>query len=225
VSRVRYGRAAPASSTVRARAGDVEGDLAEFFASSDQVESIVRLQAGAGGAGAGAFCGGVLVQRLAASGGRLAGDASEWAPFDEVARSVQALSLPSLGGESADGGSGGTAQSLEDVAWRLLRRDSAAGAAAPEPAAARRASTPLDFFCRCTKARFVASALSAGGPELLRGLLREHSAAAHEPGAVDDGEGATHDVCDVVTTFTCAACNRRHLITRPDLEKQLASPP
>jgi redox-regulated HSP33 family molecular chaperone len=218
VSRVLYNRAAAVSSTARIVCGDVAGDLEHLFAASSEPETALALEAEAdeerGAASAGAFCGGALVQRIAAGGGRTPHAGHGWASFEEVARRLRSLQLGELAARGVP---------LEETARLLLLAEGGATGESLGAAPLLAPSVPLDFFCRCTKPALLAALRRAGGDALVRDLLREHASAASQSLAAAVAAvaaarfGGLREV-EVVTTLTCGGCNKRHYVARSDLE-------
>jgi len=216
--------------------GDVAGDLAHLFAASSEPESALVLEAEAGeeegrawaaesshggdgsaGGGGISFCGGALAQRVAEGGGHAPSAGHGFASFEEVARRVRALRLGELAARGVP---------LEETARALLLMNGTA--ALEEGATILSPSVPLDFFCRCAKPALLAAMRRAGGDALVRDLLQEHDAAAAAAAAGAQNAAAAQlaaaarfgglRVEEVVTTLTCGSCNRRHYVSRRDLE-------
>jgi redox-regulated HSP33 family molecular chaperone len=226
VSRIMYNRTEPAISSVSVgdgqSRGDIQSDLQHLYESSDQLPSSVSLDVTVDPSSSVTYCGGLVAQRIASTGG-IQPSGHEWASYEQVADRVSALSLSK---ERAHG------NTLHSVAHRLLMRESPSiEAAAALPAFP---STPIDLFCRCSKPAYLHNLLHSGGRELVLDLLREHSSSSAQSGpdaeklvSSTGADGATvqHKVCDVVTTLSCGVCNRRHYITQSDLTTGLAAIP
>jgi redox-regulated HSP33 family molecular chaperone len=195
VTRVLYGAAAPVRSSVAITEGDVEAELRSFWVLSEQRGAQVALDARADGrTGALLFAGGVLVEALAAGGGRGA-----------------ATSGPEEGGFPA-GGASAPPPRLADLLAGGEPLAAAAAAYAPEfrdapvlsgagaemrPGALQR--VPLDFFCRCSAAGFLAKLLRAASAELLDKM------AAEEEGGV--AAKLECNFCNAVYAFSAAQLN------------------
>jgi len=193
VTRVLYGAATPMRSAVAISAGDVEAELRAFWALSEQREARVVLDASArAGTGELHFAGGVLVEPLAAGGGRGAGGA----PAAAAAAPAEGPPLPRLADLLAGGAplaSAAGAFAAEFQGAPILR-----GADA-EPRAGALQRVPLDFFCRCSADRFLAKLLGAAPPELLDQM------AAEEEGGV--AARLECHFCNAAFSFSAAQLN------------------
>lgn len=205
VSRILYGGAAPVQSTVPVAGGDVESDLRRYFEDSEQVPTALRLEvdvASAADGGAGgvrvAYAGGALAQAIAAGGGH---DVSGWigpppsSLGDIAARLAGGDARYSLRAAHAAGVplAAAVARLIPELAGApvVSAADAGAGVGALVDSSPRLLRTPLDFFCRCSKARFVARLRAA--PELLATGL------------------------DGPTALTCAYCNAAYEVRAEDL--------
>lgn len=216
VTRVLYGAATPVQGIVEAVAGDVEGDVAEYFARSEQRGAVVRTEAVMDAeTGRIAYAGGVLVEEIALGGGTpLAPGTTQLA---DVARALVRAPPPALRGLTEDAGCGEPTQralllselkaagvSLAETAARIVPEfaGSAVESAAGKDPGDRRMGVlhriPLDFHCRCTRANFTAKLVRTVSATMIDKMVSE---------AVDG----------VAATLTCAFCNTDHRVTTPEL--------
>ncbi|MTI88478.1 MAG: Hsp33 family molecular chaperone HslO [Balneolaceae bacterium] len=166
-SKVLYNEAEPRVSTIELVKGDVTSDVAHFLAQSEQVPSAVLLDVGVDDRGEVNEAGGLLVQRLpgAAEG--------------EIERLQKRLSaFPPISGLLNNG------QYIDEIMNTALA-----------PASVKELNRqPVDFFCRCTRKRFL-NALSMLSMDDLKDMK---------------GEGQ-----EVV----CHYCNKKEFISKEEVAK------
>jgi redox-regulated HSP33 family molecular chaperone len=229
VQRVLYGRTTAQESTVQLTTGDVEGDLNHWFAQAEQVPTYLRLDVEVDGAGLVVHAGGALVQRLSAQGGHATGEegvAASDDAFEAVATRLRrrlplgTLALPGYDTGDEDDGREVNTQALHALGLSLTRIAKLllpALANAPAPALelglaedapgapSPFARTPLDFFCRCSKHRF----MGGMGPALLSRLRDDY--------ARDLPPGTSAAPAGVVTTLKCHFCASSFPLTWADV--------
>jgi len=205
---VLYGAAAPVQGIVDAAAGDVEGDAAAYYALSEQRAAVVRLEADVDAAtGRVRYAGGALVEAIAQGGGVVGGGAGARSTLADVARALARAPPRGAGGGGAErelslGALRAAGEPLAAAAARVVRDFEGArvlsGAAGAARAAGELERVPLDFFCRCSKARFTEKLAATLSPALLDRM------------AAEAAEGVAADL-------TCAFCNARHLVSPEEL--------
>lgn len=215
VTRVLYGAATPVQGIVEAVAGDVEGDVAEYFARSEQRGAVVRTEAIADEkTGRISYAGGILVEEIARTGGTpLRPGITQ---LSDVARTLVRAPPLSMRGLTDDAGheTSQRALLLSELKAAGVSLATAAALVVPEFAGTAVESAagkdpgdrrigvlhrvPIDFHCRCTRANFTAK------------LVRTVSATMIDKMVAEALDG-------VAATLTCAFCNTDHRVTTPEL--------
>jgi redox-regulated HSP33 family molecular chaperone len=213
VTRVLYGAAEPVQSTVSLRAGDVESELQGYFEQSEQRGAVVRLEAETDAStGRLLYAGGILVEEVAQEGGHASRASAGSSTLQSVAAALQGPSSSfSLARLHARGSSLAAAAGLllPELQQAAVVSAAAAGAGAGSAPAVLPGSQPLlqrtllDFFCRCSKAKFLAQLVAASPASLLQQMLAEAAALGREaPAAV----------------LQCQFCNASHSVSPAELQ-------
>ena len=226
VTRILYGSATPVQGIVEATAGDVEGDLASYFLRSEQRRAHVKLEVNVNDTtGQILFAGGSLIEAIADSGGitiRNDDSSSSSSSLEHVEKILKkeppsfiaAANTSTSENIESDDRSGGCSEfsygrlfsagiSLAHAASQVIPEFShtrvISGAA---PGAARGAGVleriPLDFFCRCTKTRFIEKLILTLSSSSLDDMIHESKGG-------------------VAAQLTCAFCNSTHNVTTEEL--------
>lgn len=140
-----YNEAEPRTSNIELVQGNVTDDVAYYMVQSEQLPSAVLLDVGLNSRGEITEAGGVLVQRMpGAPEGRIEGMQQKMLQFDSISELLA------------------EANYIDDIMERVM-----------EPDGVKELDRqPVDFFCRCTRKRFV-NALAMLGPEDLREISDE----------------------------------------------------
>lgn len=216
VTRILYGAATPVQGIIEARVGDVEGDLAEYFERSEQRSALVRIEADVDATtGCIRYAGGALLEAIAEAGGvgSVQADASPpssssmGAIKDRLKRAPPAYTIQDddtpTRPDFSFGGSYASGVSLSDAAMQLVpafagSRVVSAAAPAQERAAGALERVPLDFFCRCSKTRFLTQLVRTLSDVSLDQMLNE----------AKDG---------IAAELSCAFCNAKHGVSSQEL--------
>ena len=221
VTRILYGSATPVQGIVEATAGDVEGDLASYFLRSEQRRAHVKLEVSVNDTtGQILYAGGSLMEAIADSGGVTIPSSSSSSSLEYVENILKKETPPFIlaantlatiennddkefSKEFSYGRLFSAGISLAHAASQVIPEFShtrvISGAA---PGAARGVGVleriPLDFFCRCTKTRFIEKLILTLSPSLLDDMIREAAGG-------------------VAAQLTCAFCNSTHHVTTDEL--------
>lgn len=169
VSKTLYNEAEPQHSTIELVNGNITDDLAFYMVQSEQVPAAVLLDVGIDSEGEITEAGGLLIQRLPD------------APEGKIEQLHQKLkSFPTLDELLGDGAY------IDDIMIRAM-----------DPFSVRELDRqPVDFFCRCTRKRFV-NALSMLGYEDLKEIS-------------DEGQ-----------ELVCHFCNEHYHVSKAEIEELL----
>ncbi|SMO34942.1 Hsp33 family molecular chaperone HslO [Fodinibius sediminis] len=169
VRKTLYNEAEPRTSSIELVKGNVTDDVAYYMVQSEQVPSAVLLDVGLDDQGAITEAGGVLVQRMPdAPEGRIDEIQQKMLHFDPVS-------------ELLAGG-----YYIDDIMAKIMEPD-------PVKELDRQ---PVDFFCRCTRNRFI-SALAMLGPEDLQEIS-------------DEGQ-----------ELVCHFCNEQYQVSKSEIKELL----
>ncbi len=169
LSKTLYNEAEPRTSSIELTKGNITGDLAYFMVQSEQIPSAVLLDVGLNDSGEITEAGGLLIQRMP--------DAPEGAIEKLQEKMLQFDSISSL---LANG------HYIDDIMEKAM-----------DPIEVKELDRqPVDFFCRCTRKRFV-KALAMLGYEDLKEIS-------------DEGQ-----------ELVCHFCNEHYQITKEEIEDLL----
>lgn len=230
VSRILYNQATPLQSITPLLYGDIESDLQYYFEQSEQIPTILRLETQALDHEpytlTHAF--GLIVQRIASSGGKqvsttITKDGLPWTTYESLHQKISHLSssssspfslvayhqqnkpliaiakdlVPEIG--SID---------TEDLLRGKLTENNNDPSLSP---VVRR--IPLDFFCRCTKDRFLLN-LARMGEHFIEELETDYrKQQTISSSSISDESNGT------VTSLTCQFCNTHYDVQVNDLHK------
>lgn len=166
-SKVLYNEAEPKTSTIQLIKGDVTSDVAHYLAQSEQIPSALLVDVGIDENGRVTHSGGLMIQRLPG------------APDGQIDMLQERLaSFPAIDELLSDG------QYIDEIMGKAV-----------SPLKVKELNRqPVDFFCRCTRKRFL-NALSMLSYEDLKEM---------------EGEGQ-----EVV----CQYCNKKEYISKEEVEK------
>jgi molecular chaperone Hsp33 len=156
VSQVLYNRAKPYQSMVELAEGDVNSDVEQYFALSEQIPTLVAMETVLNGAGEVLFSGGLLIQTVPQSD---APSASTQHVIDRYRERLRSLSPPSVLFLEET-------KSLEQLLQVIE----------PNVRAESQQKLLCDFYCRCSKQRFRDSLITLGPQQLtdvLHGVEQE----------------------------------------------------
>lgn len=170
-SKVLYNEAEPRTSTIQLINGDVTADIAHYLAQSEQIPSAVLLDVGIDENGEVTEAGGLLVQRLPG------------APDGQIDLLQERLSsFPAIHTLLEDG------QYIDEIMNKAM-----------SPLKVKELDkTPVHFFCRCTRDRF----------------LNAFSMLTYED--LKDMEGENQEV-------VCQYCNNKEVITKEEIEQLITN--
>jgi molecular chaperone Hsp33 len=168
-SKVLYNEAEPKTSTIELIKGDVNADVAHYLAQSEQIPSAILVDVGIDEEGIVTHAGGLLIQRMPG------------APDGQIDMLQERLgSFPPIDELLADG------QYIDEIMGKAV-----------SPLKVKELNRqPVDFFCRCSRKRFL-NALSMLNYEDLKEM---------------DGEGQE---------MVCQYCNNREFIPKEEIEKMV----
>ena len=166
-SKVLYNEAEPKTSTIELVKGDVNADVAHYLAQSEQIPSAILVDVGIDEEGNVTHAGGLLIQRMPG------------APDGQIDMLQERLgSFPPIDELLADG------QYIDEIMTKAV-----------SPLKVKELNRqPVDFFCRCSRKRFL-NALSMLSYEDLKEM---------------DGEGQE---------MVCQYCNNKEFISKDEIEK------
>lgn len=169
MSKTLYNEAEPRTSSIELAKGNITGDLAYFMVQSEQIPSAVLLDVGLNDSGEITEAGGLLIQRMP--------DAPEGAIEKLQEKMLQFDSISSL---LANG------HYIDDIMEKAM-----------DPIKVKELDRqPVDFFCRCTRKRFV-NALAMLGYEDLKEIS-------------DEGQ-----------ELVCHFCNEHYQVSKEEIEDLL----
>lgn len=169
ISKTLYNEAEPQHSSIELISGNITDDIAYYMVQSEQVPSAVLLDVGLDNKGEITEAGGLLIQRMP--------DAPEGA-IDKLQEKL--LNFDSISSMLANG------QYIDDIMLKAMA-----------PMEVKELDRqPVDFFCRCTRKRFV-NALAMLGYEDLKEIS-------------DEGQ-----------ELVCHFCNERYNVTQEEIEDLL----
>jgi molecular chaperone Hsp33 len=169
VRKTLYNEAEPKTSSIELKKGNITGDIAYYMAQSEQIPSAVLLDVGLDEDGAVMEAGGLLIQRMPdAPEGAIETLQSNMKQFDSISTLLAQGQYIDDIMESAMG----------DLEVKELDRQ------------------PVDFFCRCTRKRFV-NALAMLGPDDLQEIR-------------DEGQ-----------ELVCHFCNEQYQVSKGEIEDLL----
>lgn len=169
VRKTLYNEAEPKTSSIELISGDITGDIAYYMVQSEQIPSAILLDVGLDDEGQITEAGGLLIQRMP--------DAPEGLIENLQAKMKQFSSIGTLLSEG---------NYIDDIMEKAMGD-------IPVKELDRQ---PVDFFCRCTRKRFV-SALAMLGPDDLKEIS-------------DEGQ-----------ELVCHFCNEQYQITKREIEDLL----
>lgn len=169
VRKTLYNEAEPKTSSIELISGDITGDIAYYMVQSEQIPSAILLDVGLDDEGQITEAGGLLIQRMP--------DAPEGLIENLQAKMKQFNSIGTLLSEG---------NYIDDIMEKAMGD-------IPVKELDRQ---PVDFFCRCTRKRFV-SALAMLGPDDLKEIS-------------DEGQ-----------ELVCHFCNEQYQITKREIEDLL----
>lgn len=170
VSKILYNRVEPVTGIVELRSGDISSDVAYYLWRSEQIPSVVLLDVSIDDRGIIEQSGGILIQTLPGA------QEEEIQKIEKQLRMFRSLTTLFVQGYMPPE----IAQVI--VPFPLQKVD----------------STPIDFFCRCSKERFKAALLMLGQEEL-KGML-------------EDGH----------RELVCKYCGERYELTEEELRSMIA---
>lgn len=169
VRKTLYNEAEPKTSSIELMKGDITEDIAYYMVQSEQIPSAILLDVGIDEQGQVTEAGGLLIQRMPdAPEGLIEGLQSKMKQFDPISEQLSKGHYIDDIMEKA----------MDDIPVKELDRQ------------------PVDFFCRCTRKRFV-SALAMLGPDDLK------------------------EISDGGQELVCHFCNEEYQITKREIKDLL----